>query len=59
MHDIHDDIKRLRREVVTDLAHLRINPWRRPLTRRERAAHVVNRFPAVVQSLLRVVRRSF
>lgn len=55
MHEVHEDIKRLRRQVMVDLAGSRVTPWRAKRTRPQRAVHLAGRFPA----MLRSVRRGF
>ena len=37
----HDEVSRLRRQVITELAELPLAPWRPQVSRRKRAARVV------------------
>jgi hypothetical protein len=56
MDDVHEDIKRLRREVAADLARARVAP-RRPPPLRRRAARLARRVPEMLGSALDLARR--
>jgi hypothetical protein len=36
MHELHDEVSRLRRQVITELAELPLAPWRPHVSRRKR-----------------------
>lgn len=36
MHELHDEVSRLRRQVITELTELPLAPWRPRVSRRQR-----------------------
>jgi hypothetical protein len=36
MHELHDEVSRLRRQVISELAELPLAPWRPRMSRRKR-----------------------
>jgi hypothetical protein len=52
MGELHEEINRIRRQVIAELAELPLHPWRPTLTRRQRAAQLARR------SLLKAWRES-
>ena len=43
MHELHHDVERLRRQVITELAELPLAPWRPRVSRRKRFSSAARR----------------
>src|SRR5579871_6291899 len=43
MQELHQDVERLRRQVITELSELPLAPWRPRTTRRKRASDAARR----------------
>jgi hypothetical protein len=54
MHELHHDVERLRRQVITELAELPLAPWRPQASRRKRYSDAARRSFAGVLRAARV-----
>ncbi len=43
MHELHDEVSRLRRQVISELAELPLAPWRPHVSRRQRYLRAARR----------------
>ena len=48
MHELHDEVSRLRRQVISELAELPLAPWRPHVSRRQRYLRAARRSVADV-----------